>query len=67
MGLTRDWGLSIVKLTVLIVRGDEAGCVSTRFGGLLVFLFLVEEENNVGDVGDVGNVAQSEKSPQKSQ
>ena len=34
---------------------------------LLVFLFLVEEENNVGDVGDVGNVAQSEKSPQKSQ
>jgi len=33
-------------------------------GGLLVFLFLVEEENNVGDVG---NVAQSEKSPQKSQ
>ena len=34
------------------------------FGGPLVFLFLVEEENNVGDVG---NVAQSEKSPQKSQ
>ena len=34
------------------------------FGGLLVFLFLVEEENNVGDVG---NVAQSEKSLQKSQ
>ena len=34
------------------------------FGGLLVFLFLVEEESNVGDVG---NVAQSEKSPQKSQ
>ena len=33
-------------------------------GGLLVFLFLVEEENNVGDVG---NVAQSEKSLQKSQ
>jgi hypothetical protein len=32
--------------------------------GLLVFLFLVEEENNVGNVG---NVAQSEKSPQKSQ
>ena len=31
---------------------------------LLVFLFLVEEENNVGNVG---NVAQSEKSPQKSQ
>ena len=35
--------------------------------GLLVFLFLVEEENNVGNVGNVGNVAQSEKSPQKSQ
>ena len=32
--------------------------------GLLVFLFLVEEENNVGNVG---NVAQSEKSPHKSQ
>ena len=31
------------------------------FGGLLVFLFLVEEENNVGDV------AQSEKSPENSQ
>ena len=30
----------------------------------LLFSFLVEEENNVGDVGDV---AQSEKSPQKSQ
>ena len=29
--------------------------------GLLVFLFLVKEENNVG------NVAQSEKFPQKSQ
>ena len=46
------------------MQGDEAGCASTRFGGLLVFLFLVEEENNVGNVG---NVAQSEKSPQKSQ
>jgi hypothetical protein len=34
------------------------------FGALLIFLFLAEEENNVGDVG---NVAQSEKSPQKSQ
>ena len=34
------------------------------FGGLLVLLFLVEEENNVGNVG---NVAQSEKSPQKFQ
>ena len=34
------------------------------FDGLLVFLSLVEEENNVGNVG---NVAQSEKSPQKSQ
>ena len=34
------------------------------FGGLLVFLFLVEEENNVGNVG---NVAQSGKSLQKSQ
>ena len=34
------------------------------FDGLLVFLFLVEEENNVGNVG---NVAQSEKYPQKSQ
>ena len=34
------------------------------FGGLLVFLFLVEEENNVGDVGDV---AQSEKSPENFQ
>ena len=33
-------------------------------GGLLVFLFLVEEENSVGDVG---NVAQSEKSPQNYQ
>ena len=31
------------------------------FGGLLVFLFLVEKENNVGDV------AQSEKSPENSQ
>jgi len=38
-----------------------------RFDGLLVFLFLAEEENNVGNVGNVGNVAQSEKSPQKSQ
>jgi hypothetical protein len=53
--------LIIVKLTVLIVRGDEAGCASTRLGGLLVSLFLVEEENNVG------NVVQSEKSPQNSQ
>ena len=34
------------------------------FGALLVFLFLVEEENNVGDVE---NVAQSEKSPENSQ
>ena len=34
------------------------------FDGLLVFLFLVEEENNVGNVG---NVAQSEKSPENSQ
>ena len=34
------------------------------FDGLLVSLFLVEEENNVEDVG---NVAQSEKYPQKSQ
>ena len=67
ISLTCDWDLVIVKLTVLILQWDEAGCVSTRFGGLLVFLFLVEEENNVGDVGDVGNVAQSEKSPQKSQ
>lgn len=33
-------------------------------GALLLFLFLVEEENNVGDVGDV---AQSEKSPENSQ
>ena len=32
--------------------------------GLLVFLFLVEEENNVGNVG---NVAQSEKSTENSQ
>ena len=31
---------------------------------LLVFLFLVEEENNVGDVGDV---AQSEKSAEEPQ
>ena len=34
------------------------------FGGLLVYLFLVEEENNVGDVGDV---AQSEKSAEEPQ
>ena len=34
------------------------------FGGLLLFLFLIKEENNVENVG---NVAQSEKSPQKSQ
>ena len=59
--LTCDQDLIIVKLTVLIVRGDEAGCASTRLGGLLVSLFLVEEENNVG------NVVQSEKSPQNSQ
>ena len=26
------------------------------FGGLLVFLFLVEEENNVGNVGNVGTL-----------
>jgi len=64
MSLTRDWGLVIVKLTVLIMQWDRAGCASARFGELLVFPFLVEEENNVGDVGDV---AQSEKSPQKSQ
>ena len=43
---------------------QSIGCVSTRFFGLLLSLFLVEEENNVGNVG---NVAQSEKSPQKSQ
>ena len=36
-------------------------------GCLLVFPFLVEEENNVGNVGNVGNVAQSEKSPENSQ
>ena len=35
-----------------------------RFDGLLVFLFLAEEENNVGNVG---NVAQSEKSTEISQ
>ena len=46
---------------VLIMQGNEADCASTRFWGLLVFLFLVEEENNVGDV------AQSEKSPENSQ
>ena len=33
-------------------------------GCLLVFPFLVKEENNVGNVG---NVAQSEKSPENSQ
>ena len=32
MSLTCDWDLIIVKLTVLIVQGDEAGCVSTRVG-----------------------------------
>ena len=58
------WYLIIVKLTVLIVQGDEAGCASTRVGWSIKFLFLAEEENNVGNVG---NVAQSEKSPQKSQ
>jgi len=31
---------------------------------LLIFPFLVKEENNVGNVG---NVAQSEKSPENSQ
>ena len=34
------------------------------FGGLLVFLVLIEEENNVEDVV---NVAQSEKSTENSQ
>ena len=62
--LTQDWNLVIVELTILIMQGEDASCVSTRYGGLLVFLFLVEEENNVGNVG---NVAQSEKSPQNSQ
>ena len=46
------------------VRGMRLAVHLRGFGGLLVFLFLVEEENNVGNVG---NVAQSEKSPQKSQ
>jgi hypothetical protein len=32
------------------------------WGNLLVFPFLVQEENNVGSVG---SVAQSKKSPQK--
>ena len=40
--LACDWDLIIVKLTVLIAQGDEAGCASTRVG-LLVFLFVVEE------------------------
>ena len=40
---------------------QSIGCVSTRVCGLLVSLFLVEEENNVG------NVAQSEKFPENSQ
>jgi hypothetical protein len=31
------------------------------FGGLLVFLFLVEEKNSEGNVGNVGK---SEKSPE---
>ena len=61
MSLSHDWGLVFVKLMVLIMQGNEADCASTRFWGLLVFLFLVEEENNVGDV------AQSEKSPENSQ
>ena len=39
-------------------------CIHEVLVVLLVFLFLVEEENNVGDVG---NVAQSEKSLQKFQ
>ena len=30
--LACDWDLIIVKLTVLIAQGDEAGCVSTRVG-----------------------------------
>ena len=30
--LACDWDLIIVKLTVLILEGDEAGCVSTRVG-----------------------------------
>ena len=64
ISLTCDWGLIIVKLTVLIVQGDEADCVSTRFECSISSPFLVEEENNVGDVG---NVAQSEKSLQKFQ
>ena len=64
IGPTRDWVLGIVKLTVLIMQWDRASCASTRLGALLVFLFLVEEENSVGNVG---NVAQSEKSPQKPQ
>ena len=62
--LIHDQNLIIVKLTVLIMQGDEADYVSTRFGWCISILFLVKEENNVGDVG---NVAQSEKSLQKSQ
>ena len=53
-----------MKLTVLIMWGMRLAVDLRGLGGLLVFLFLVEEENNVENVG---NVAQSEKSAQNSQ
>ena len=61
MCLTLDWSLIIIKLTVLVMRADGAGCGFRGFGGLLLLLFLVEEGNNVG------NVAQSEKSKENFQ
>ena len=67
MSPTCDWQLIIVKLTVLVMQGMRLTMYLRGFDGLLVFLSLVEEENNVGNAGNVGNVAQSEKSPHKSQ
>ena len=46
------------------MRGNDAGCVSTRLGALLISPSLEEEENNVESVGCV---AQSEKSTENSQ
>ena len=47
--LTHDWDLVIVKLTVLIMQGDEADCVSTRFCYSNIILFLVEEEKQCSE------------------
>ena len=54
-----------VKLTVLIVQGDEAGCVSTRVGWSVIYYSLLRKREK--DVGSVGCVDQSEKSTENSQ